>query len=132
MSFASNKWAHWRPADGSRILRVSIGRDGVDESPVREWSDERVVTTVVDEIESHLGVTVRPTESKVVRWIESFPQYRPGHLDRLAAIEKALHDDAPGVVLAGASHRGIGLPACVAQAEDAASTIAGFTDTLRQ
>ncbi len=132
VSFASNKWAHWRPADGSRILRVSIGRDGVDESPVREWSDERVVTTVVDEIESHLGVTVRPTESRVVRWIESFPQYRPGHLDRLAAIEKALHDDAPGVVLAGASHRGIGLPACVAQAEDAASTIAGFTGTLRQ
>lgn len=132
VSFASNKWAHWRPADGSRILRISIGRDGVDESPVREWSDDRIVTTVVDEVETHLGVTVRPTETKVVRWVESFPQYRPGHLDRLDAIEKALRDAAPGVVLAGASHRGIGLPACVAQAEAAASTIAEFTGVLRQ
>ncbi|MFM8947093.1 MAG: protoporphyrinogen oxidase, partial [Actinomycetota bacterium] len=79
-----------------------------------------------------LGVTVRPTETKVVRWVESFPQYRPGHLDRLDSIEKALRDAAPGVVLAGASHRGIGLPACVAQAEVAASTIAEFTGVLRQ
>ncbi|MFM8650679.1 MAG: protoporphyrinogen oxidase [Actinomycetota bacterium] len=132
MSFASNKWAHWRPADGSHILRISIGRDGVDESPVREWSDDRIVTTVVDEVETHLGVAVRPTETKVVRWVESFPQYRPGHLDRLDAIEKALRDAAPGVVLAGASHRGIGLPACVAQAEVAASTIAEFAGVLRQ
>lgn len=132
VSFASNKWAHWRPADGSRILRVSIGRDGVDEAPVREWSDDRIVTTVVDEVVSHLGVTVRPTESKVVRWIEAFPQYRPGHLDRLDAIEKALRVDAPGLILAGASHRGIGIPACVAQAEAAATTIAEFTGVLRQ
>ena len=29
VSFGSQKWAHWRPDDGSQILRVSLGRDGL-------------------------------------------------------------------------------------------------------
>lgn len=122
VSFASNKWAHWRPADGSRILRISIGRDGNDDS-VREWDDERLVATAVDEFAHHTGTPVTPTATRVVRWVESFPQYRPGHLGRLDAIERHLAEDAPGVVLAGASHRGIGIPACVAQADAAASRV---------
>ncbi|MEY4361889.1 MAG: protoporphyrinogen oxidase [Actinomycetota bacterium] len=132
VSFASNKWAHWRPTDGSHILRVSIGRDGADETPVRDWTDDAIVGAVVAEIKNHTGVSLTPTESRVVRWIESFPQYRPGHLRRLDAIEAALAIDAPGVVLAGASHRGIGIPACVAQAESAAETIAARLGVLRQ
>mgnify|MGYP006275112013 FL=1 len=131
VSFASNKWAHWQPSDGSRILRVSIGRDGADEAPVREWSDEKVIDAVLHDLHAHTGVSVRPIESKVVRWIESFPQYRPGHLQRLGAIEKALAHEAPGVILAGASHRGIGIPACVAQAEAAAAAIADRLGVLR-
>lgn len=132
VSFATNKWAHWQPRDGSHILRVSIGRDGADEAPVRDWSDGSIVDTVVSEIGSHLGINLQPIESKVVRWIESFPQYRPGHLDRLAAIERSLNSAAPGVVLAGASHRGIGIPACIAQAEAAATTIGSRLGVLGQ
>jgi len=131
VSFASNKWAHWQPGDGSRILRVSLGRDGADETPVRDWSDEKVIDAVLHDLHAHTGASVQPVESKVVRWIESFPQYRPGHMQRLGAIERALAHDAPGVFLAGASHRGIGLPACVAQAEAAAAAIAERLGVLR-
>lgn len=127
VSFASNKWAHWRPPDGSHVLRISIGRDGNDDS-VREWDDDRIVATALDEFAHHTGTSARPTTTRVVRWIESFPQYRPGHLARLEAIERRLADDAPGIRLAGASHRGIGLPACVAQAHDAARHVTDFLD----
>ena len=48
------------------------------------------------------------------RWTDAFPQYRPGHLDRVAATEAALAAADPRVALAGMHLRGVGIPACVA------------------
>lgn len=116
-SFASNKWAHWRPDDGSMILRVSLGRDGL---PVDHLDDETLTRAAVDEVSAHVGVALAPHLTRVSRWPGAFPQYRPGHLDRVARIESDLAREAPGVVVAGASHRGIGIPACVQQGGAAA------------
>ncbi|MDN5860227.1 MAG: protoporphyrinogen oxidase, partial [Pseudonocardia sp.] len=49
------------------------------------------------------------------------PQYAPGHLDRVAAIERGL---PPGLAVAGAALHGVGVPACVATARAAAERIA--------
>ena len=117
-SFGSNTWAHWRPADGSRILRVSLGRDGLD---VLDHDDDTLVNLALADLKHHLGVDLAPRHLRVTRWPRSFPQYRPGHFVRLAAIESALRSAAPGVVLAGASYRGIGIPACIQQADEAAA-----------
>lgn len=119
-SFGSNKWSHWRPADGSRILRVSLGRDGLD---VLDHDDDTLVNLALADLKHHLGIDLAPGSVRVTRWPRSFPQYRPGHFVRLAAIESQLRDAAPGVVLAGASYRGIGIPACVQQADEAASRV---------
>ena len=115
-SFASNKWTHWRPADGSMVLRISLGRDG---RRVDDWDDDLLIATAVAETSRHLGVTLEPHAVRVTRWPESFPQYRPGHLDRVAVMERDLADLAPGVVLAGASWRGMGVPACIQQGQQA-------------
>ena len=58
-------------------------------------------------------------------WRRSLPQYRPGHLDRVATVEACLAAEAPGVVATGAAFRGLGLPACVRQAEAAVSMLTG-------
>jgi oxygen-dependent protoporphyrinogen oxidase len=116
-SFASQKWAHWQPADGSQILRVSLGRDGL---PVMHLDDEAATTATLDEVGHHLGIDLQPTEISVTRWAGAFPQYRPHHHDRVAAIESAL---PPGIVVAGAGYRGIGLPACIADGRRAAGLI---------
>ena len=42
----------------------------------------------------HLGVDVQPTEVSITRWPDAFPQYRPHHAERVAAIEAALPADA--------------------------------------
>jgi oxygen-dependent protoporphyrinogen oxidase len=73
-----------------------------------------------------MGVTEAPVEVRITRWPDSFPQYLPGHLDRLATLESALAAAAPGVYVAGAGYRGIGIPACVGQGRDvAARALAG-------
>lgn len=121
VSFGSNKWRHWRPADDSLILRVSLGRDGVmTQDLVHEWDDERLTQQVLDEVSRHTGARFDPLAYRVSRWPDSFPQYRPGHVARVASLEDALRRSAPGVVWAGASWHGIGLPACIADANHAA------------
>lgn len=120
VSFASNKWAHWRPEDGAMVLRVSLGRDGL---VVDDWDDERLVDQAVAEVGRHLGTDLAPSTVRLTRWPGAFPQYRPGHFGRLEAVERVLATEAPGVLLAGASYRGIGIPACVQQAQRAAGLL---------
>ena len=127
-SFGSNKWAHWAPADGSKVLRVSLGRDGMD---VMHHDDDTVMNLTLADLKHHLGVDFTPGEVRITRWADSFPQYRPHHFARLAQIEAGLQQNAPGVFLAGASFRGIGIPACVQQARSAASSVLAHLDTHR-
>ena len=128
-SFGSNKWAHWRPSDGSMILRVSLGRDGLD---VMDHDDDALVNLALADLKRHLGVDFSPTGVRVSRWPESFPQYRPHHHRMLDEIERSLAVSAPGVLLAGASYRGIGIPTCVQQARAAAGKVLGRATPLPQ
>jgi len=127
-SFGSNKWAHWRPADGSMIVRVSLGRDGLD---VMHFDDDKLVNLALADMKLHLGVDLQPNDVRISRWAESFPQYRPHHFARLAEVEQSLGLRAPGVVFAGASYRGIGIPACVQQGRTASSATHGYLSTMQ-
>jgi protoporphyrinogen/coproporphyrinogen III oxidase len=113
-SFASQKWAHWQPDDGGHLLRVSIGRDGL---PIDHLDDAAAVDAVVADTEVHLGVTLQPDAVSVTRWLGAFPQYRPYHHRLVDQVEAAM---PTGIALAGASYRGIGIPACVADGRRAA------------
>ena len=59
----------------------------------------------------------------MTRWPNGFPQYQPGHQRRVDRIEAALAADMPGVTVAGAAYRGLGIAACIRQAEEAATRI---------
>jgi protoporphyrinogen/coproporphyrinogen III oxidase len=122
-SFGSQKWEHWR--DGDEVVRVSLGRDGL---PVDHLDDASLVDAAVSELGRHLGADVQPRAVRVSRWPLAFPQYRPGHLRWLAAVESAT---PPGLFFTGASYRGIGVPACIADAERTATQAATYLDRLR-
>jgi protoporphyrinogen/coproporphyrinogen III oxidase len=119
-SWSSSKWAHL--ADGaSTIVRVSTGRFGDDRAAA--MSDDDLVHALLDEVAGTSEIRGEPVEVMVRRWPQSFPQYEPGHLDRVAEIERALADPLPHVVLAGAALRGIGVPACIRQGREAAREV---------
>ncbi len=116
-SFGSQKWSHWQPPSGEQVLRVSLGRDGL---PVDHLDDDDVRRIVVDETGHHLGVDLQPSELTITRWRNAFPQYRPRHHDLVATATAGL---PAGVVLAGASYHGIGIPACIASGLAAAGRV---------
>jgi oxygen-dependent protoporphyrinogen oxidase len=132
-SFASNKWAHLRPPTGEALLRVSIGRDG---APPDDLDDAAALQAALDEVGEHLGLGrgsgLQPTDVRITRWANAFPQYRPGHPAKVAAVGAALRAAAPGIAVAGAAYDGIGIPACIRQGQEAAAAVCAATGTVRE
>jgi len=122
-SFASTKWAHLAPAPAAAtvVLRASVGRFGA--AAALDLDDGRLVAAVLADLDDLLGLAGDPTETQVSRWVDGFPQYEPGHLARVAAAEADLATRLPLVRLAGAAHRGIGIPACIRQGRAAAAAL---------
>jgi oxygen-dependent protoporphyrinogen oxidase len=120
-SWASTKWAHWR-RPGQVIVRASVGRAGAEAAACQD--DDVLLAAVLADLARQAGVRADPTGVRITRWPASMPQYPPGHLDRVDALDRRLRDAAPGVVLAGAAYRGIGIPACIRHAQRAATRVA--------
>jgi oxygen-dependent protoporphyrinogen oxidase len=115
----SAKWAHL-DAGAHTLVRASAGRFG-DERALH-LDDDALVERVQRELVDAMGVKHDPIESRVERWHDAFPQYEVGHAARVMRIEAALHD-LPGVVVAGAAYRGIGIASCVQQGAQAAAEV---------
>ena len=114
-SWTSAKWPHLA-GDGTVWLRASIGRDGVVPSGPVE-------SIVLADLERTMALRGRPREVRVSDWPVSFPQYRQGHLERVDIIDDELTATMPGVVVAGAALRGLGVPACIRQGRTAARRV---------
>jgi protoporphyrinogen/coproporphyrinogen III oxidase len=117
VSWSSSKWAHLG-GDDRAVVRISAGRYG-DERAV-QMDDDAVVAALLAELREATGVRAEPSEVRVSRWPRAFPQYTPGHLDRVQEIERSVTNALPGVHLAGAAYRGVGIPACIRQGREAA------------
>ncbi len=117
-SFASHKWAHWQPAAGGSVLRVSLGRH--DREAPMDFTDDIAIRTALDEVGRHIGTTLDLISARVGRWPRSFPQYLPHHLQRVQAVDDVLGIECPNLLVVGAAHRGLGVPACIRQGREAA------------
>lgn len=122
-SWSSSKWAHLAPeaGDSTVLLRASVGRAG--DRRFTELDDEALTEAVVADLQRTMGLGGGPAQVRISRWPRSFPQYAPGHLVRLTAVEAELAGDAPTIGVAGAALRGVGIPACIASGQAAADRV---------
>ena len=72
-----------------------------------------------------IGMHGQASEVRVTRWVDAFPQYRPGHVELVAEIEATVSSDLPGVAVAGAAMHGLGVPACIGQGRMTARALLG-------
>jgi oxygen-dependent protoporphyrinogen oxidase len=122
-TFTTTKW----PAlarSGLVLVRASAGRQG-DDRPAG-LDDDELVARLHAEVAGTIGATEAPIVSRVDRWPDSFPQYDVGHQARVDSIDAALAAAAPGVVVAGAAYRGLGIASCIAQAREVATRVAAL------
>jgi len=126
-SWGHRKWPHWAP-DGDRVvLRVSAGRSGDDRA--MHLDDDELVESLLSELAPVLEIDGPVREWRVSRWPDSFPQYPPGHGAEVTRAEADLSRNLPGVTIAGASYRGVGVPACIRSGNEAAARIVDYVST---
>jgi len=108
-TWSSSKWPARAP-EGFVLLRCFFGRSGQED--ILQLDDKALVRLACGELRDLLGLRGEPVLTRVHRWPTAMPQYLVGHLDRLSKIERIL-EEYPGLFLAGAAYRGIGLPDCI-------------------
>ncbi len=127
-TFSSAKFEGRAPA-GRVLLRAFAG--GMLQPHVYSLPDTELISRCLAELAELLGISGEPEEVWLNRWPDSMPQYEPGHLDRVAALERSL---PPNLALAGNAYGGVGIPDCVAsgfaaadrlQRQDAGSSTSG-------
>ena len=117
-TWTSRKWPDRAPED-THLVRLYAGRFG-GRDPTTE-PDAGIVALALDELSS-VGVDGQPLLTRVRRWPRGMPQYVLGHPERLERIDELLGRH-PGLALAGAAYRGVGIPDCIRSGEDAAEAV---------
>jgi oxygen-dependent protoporphyrinogen oxidase len=69
-----------------------------------------------------LGIQGSPAFHHIVHHRQALPQYRIGHRQRVARVESMLAA-WPGLALAGAAYRGLGVPQCIRSGQEAADSV---------
>ncbi len=126
-TWTSLKWPHRAPASQT-LVRCYLG--GVGREAILQEHDATLIRRVRDELRTIAGVAGEPDYAEVNRWDRGMPQYTLGHLDRLAIIQRSL-DRYPGLALAGAAYRGIGIPDCIRDGADAAAAVIRYLTKAR-
>jgi Fe2+ transport system protein FeoA len=120
-TFSSQKWAGRAP-DGTILLRCFVGSRRPE---VLQGSDMELLEAAERDIATTLAVRGAPILARVARWTTQMPHYTVGHIERVDAAFEAL-SGLPGLVLAGAPYRGVGLPDCIGQGRAAASAVSSL------
>jgi len=125
-SFSSSKFVGRAP-DKKVLLRAFVG--GGHAGVALAQSDKEMTVTVMEELRSLLGIQGEPEATFLSYYRDSMAQYRLGHLDRVRAIDEEI-ENFPGIEIAGSAYRGVGIPDCVASAEEAASRLLAYIITF--
>jgi protoporphyrinogen/coproporphyrinogen III oxidase len=121
-SWLSSKWPNRAPAD--RVL-IRTFHGGARDPQALDASDAELVRTSLAAVGPLLGIFGEPLFTRVYRWDRSNAQHNVGHLERLAAIDRALARH-PGLFLTGSAWRGVGIPDCVADGRRTGASAAAW------
>jgi protoporphyrinogen/coproporphyrinogen III oxidase len=135
VTFSTVKWPHLRASDrsggqahepGMEIVRCSVGR--VSEEALLQRDDAELASLAAADLAAASGVLGKPAAVRVSRWGGGLPQYTVGHVDRVARIRAGVAT-LPGIAVCGAAYDGVGVPACVATARQAAAQVLAYLES---
>ncbi|MGI8699734.1 MAG: protoporphyrinogen oxidase [Nocardioidaceae bacterium] len=117
-TYSSRKWG-WLRGD-LLVVRCSVGRYGDERQLHRD--DDELVRIAAAELGEAVGLRGEVVDAAVTRWGGGLPQYAVGHLGRVRRIREAVAQ-VPGLEVCGAAYDGLGIPACIASAQQAATRL---------
>lgn len=121
-TWTSTKFPHRAP-EGSVLLRLFFGRAGQEQPELAAEAD--LIRLARSEVAETMGIHATPLFARSFRWPRAMPQYNLGHPALLQAIDQRMQR-WPGLYLAGAAYRGIGIPDCIHSGQQAAEAAINF------
>ncbi|MFY0546320.1 protoporphyrinogen oxidase [Brevibacillus sp. H7] len=121
-TWTHRKWPHTTPK-GKALLRCFVGRE--NDQAIIEQSDEEIVRVAVKDLQRIMQVGDTP-EFYIVNRIQRSIPYVVGHQQWLRTVTEKVETQLPGVLLAGASYAGVGLPDCIDQGKKAVRDVLRF------
>ena len=119
-TFSTIKWPHLAGHAPVHVVRCSIGRFG--ETALLQRDDSDLAALAEAELAEAIGIPAGSVAQRVTRWGGGLPQYNVGHLERVARVRAAVAAQ-PALAVAGAAYDGVGIPACIATARQAAGQV---------
>src|SRR5437773_4643913 len=115
-TFVHNKFPHRAPEDRA-LIRCFFG--GSRDEEILQLHEDEILRIAREELRQILGISAEPLFTRIYKWKAAMAQYTVGHLERLDRIDR-LHQQLPGLALAGNAYRGIGVPDCAHSGKQAA------------
>ena len=112
------------PAQLADLLQRCFQQNPADRPATMALVADELIAIARQGLRATMGITHAPDTVFVKSWPRGIPNYRVGHLGRVATIDRLLSDH-PGLSLNANAYRGIGINDCVANSRITATAITG-------
>jgi oxygen-dependent protoporphyrinogen oxidase len=119
-TWTSKKWPFTTP-EGKVLIRAYVGKPG--DTVVEDHTDSEIVNIVRNDLSKMMKFYGDPDFSIVNRLPHSMPQYHVGHINKIKEIQEHIATTYPRLRITGAPFEAVGLPDCVAQAQEAVKSM---------
>ncbi|MGM7724679.1 protoporphyrinogen oxidase [Metabacillus sp. Hm71] len=121
-TWTSRKWEH-TSSNGNLLVRLFYKSSHPLFPSLQNMSKQELLQAARTDIQKSLGISAEPVASEVTTWMESMPNYRKTHPHTVDAIEGKLAEKYPGMIVAGCSYYGVGIPDCIENGQSTAEKI---------
>ncbi|HWO78742.1 MAG TPA: protoporphyrinogen oxidase [Bacillus sp. (in: firmicutes)] len=121
-TWTSRKWKH-TTRQGNLLVRLFYKSSHPSFPDIKDLHEEELLRVARADIQKSLGITAEPVTSVVTSWSDNMPTYRITHPKTVEALERKLAQAYPGVLLAGCSYYGVGIPDCIENGKETAEKI---------
>ncbi|MFD2114584.1 protoporphyrinogen oxidase [Paenibacillus yanchengensis] len=121
-TWTSRKWEH-TSAEQRLLLRLFYKSNSTAFEKLCQMDEQAQLQFAKQEIKASLKIIADPVEFVVTKWTDTMPNYHLQHPQIVKQLEQSLQENYPGMLLAGCSYYGVGIPDCIQNGEQTAKKI---------
>ncbi|WNS76594.1 protoporphyrinogen oxidase [Bacillus sp. DTU_2020_1000418_1_SI_GHA_SEK_038] len=123
-TWTSRKWEH--TSETKNLLVRLFYKSSIPAFPsLSEMDKDQLLQTALTDIHKSLGIAAEPIACEITKWTDSMPNYLIRHPHTVEGLEEKLSASYPGIMLAGCSYYGVGIPDCIENGASIAGKIIG-------
>lgn len=124
-TWTSRKWEHTSEKQ-NLLVRLFYKSSHPVFPALQKMNEEELLQVALADINKSLGITADPVACEITNWSDSMPNYRLNHQKNIDVLERKLAATYPGIIIAGCSYYGVGIPDCIENGEGTARKIITF------